>query len=257
MITKDQIHQYAKTLKTNEVTAFREYLQYIFLSVLYQHKSSGQVYFKGGTAIHIIYKAPRFSEDLDFSTQIEESSFTSLINATFSQLTQSEQLLFKERKTITGKRYMLHTTNLPTYPPVYINLDFSFREVVQIPESSILQTALPVLFTGFIFHESKEEIFAEKIRAIMTRKKGRDLYDLWYLATLGVTPDMKLVQNKLQYYQIPPAQQRDILKRCQAFPEQDFLQDLRPFVPIPERDKLPQFYTYIQAYLKQALSQKQ
>ena len=68
---------------------------------------------------------------------------------------------------------MLHTTNLPSYPPVYINLDFSFREVVQIPESSILQTALPVLFTGFIFHESKEEIFAEKIRAIMTRKRER------------------------------------------------------------------------------------
>ena len=129
MITKDQIHQYAKTLKTNEVTAFREYLQYIFLSVLYQHKSSGQVYFKGGTAIHIIYKAPRFSEDLDFSTQIEESSFTSLINATFSQLTQSEQLLFKERKTITGKRYMLHTTNLPSIRLSILILTFHFEKL--------------------------------------------------------------------------------------------------------------------------------
>lgn len=253
MITKDQIHHYAKILKTNEVTAFREYLQYVFLSVFYQHKTSSRVYFKGGTAIHIIYKAPRFSEDLDFSTQVKNSDFSKLITDTFSRLTQSEQLSFKERKTIAGKRYLLNTTNLPSYPPVFINLDFSFREKVQRPQSSIIETPLPVLFTEYIFHESKEELFAEKIRALMTRKKGRDLYDLWYLSTLGVKPDMKLVTDKLMYYNLSSISASEILTRCQAFPQGDFLQDLRPFVPIPERAKLLEFYAYIQAYLKKTL----
>jgi len=253
MITKDQIHQYAKLLQTNKVTAFREYLQYIFLSVLYQHKTSSRVFFKGDTAIHIIYKAPRFSENLDFSTQVKDSDFSKLMSDTFSRLTKSEQLSFKERKTIAGKRYQLNTTNLPSYPPVFINLDFSFREKVQRPQSSIIETPLPIVFTEFVFHESKEEVFAEKIRAVMTRKKGRDLYDLWYLSTLGVKPDMRLVTDKLTYYHLSPISTLEILARCQAFPQNAFLQDVRPFVPIPERTKLLEFYTYIQTYLKQTL----
>lgn len=45
----------------------REYFQHLFLSFLYSQKESEDIYFKGGTALKIIYHSPRFSEDLDFS----------------------------------------------------------------------------------------------------------------------------------------------------------------------------------------------
>ena len=39
----------------------------IFLSYLYQEPGSEKLLFKGGTALRIVFKSPRFSEDLDFS----------------------------------------------------------------------------------------------------------------------------------------------------------------------------------------------
>lgn len=250
----DQIKNFARDFKTNELTAFREYIQYLFLSVLYSHPASSHIYFKGGTAIHIIYQAPRFSEDLDFTSHLAGAAFSGLIDDLFSRLTQSDRLVFKERKTITGKRYMLAATNLPGLPSVYVNLDFSFREKVLQPERSIIQTTFPILFTEFVSHLSQKEMFAEKIRAIATRKKGRDLYDLWYLSTRGVKLDTKLVQQKLSYYHKEPITGLEILKRCENFSERDFVNDLRPFVPIPERTKLPQFFSYLKVYLKQNLT---
>ena len=41
-----------------------------------------------------------------------------------------------------------------------------------------------------------EEAFAEKIRALGTRTRGRDLYDCWYLLNQDVTIDAGLVERK-------------------------------------------------------------
>ena len=60
MITKNQIHSLAKKNKINETTIFREYLQILFLSDLYSKKQSKSIFFKGGTAMRIIYQSPRF-----------------------------------------------------------------------------------------------------------------------------------------------------------------------------------------------------
>ncbi|OGG30557.1 hypothetical protein A2973_05770 [Candidatus Gottesmanbacteria bacterium RIFCSPLOWO2_01_FULL_49_10] len=254
MITTDQMRSIANALKTNEMTALREYLQHLFLSVLYAHPSSSRIYFKGGTAIHIIYRAPRFSEDLDFTVELPREAFTKTLDETFTHLTKHERLLFKERKTIAGRRYMMSTNDLPGYPPTFINLDFSFREDVLQPEKSPITSDFPITFTGFVWHLSKEELFAEKIRAIMTRKKGRDLYDLWYLSTLGVRPEAAMVQKKFDYYRMKRADSTAIMSRCNSFSVADFIQDLRPFVPIPERAKLSEFYDYVQAHLATTLA---
>ncbi|MDP1722175.1 MAG: nucleotidyl transferase AbiEii/AbiGii toxin family protein [Candidatus Gottesmanbacteria bacterium] len=253
MITMDQVRAFAKALKTNDMTALREYLQYLFLSVLYSQLASSRIYFKGGTAIHLIYHAPRFSEDLDFTVMLPQKEFMKTIHDAFGYLTKHERLIFKERKTIAGKRYMMSTNDLPGYPPTFINLDFSFREDVLQPEKSVITSDFPIAFTGFIWHLSKEELYAEKIRAIMTRKKGRDLYDLWYLSTLGVRPDAVMVQKKLAYYQMNVENFDVILSRCRDFSVADFIADLRPFVPIEERAKLSDFYDYVQTYLKRVI----
>ncbi len=253
MMTMDQVRAVGKTLKTNEMTALREYLQHLFLSVLYSQPASSRVYFKGGTAIHIIYRAPRFSEDLDFTVMLAQKEFMKTIDDAFGYLIKHERLAFKERKTIAGKRYMMSTSDLPGYPPTFINLDFSFREDVLQPEKSVITSDFPIAFTGFVWHLSKEELYAEKIRAMMTREKGRDLYDLWYLSTLGVRPDAAMVQKKLAYYGMKREDADAIVSRCSTFSEADFIRDLRPFVPMPQRARLPQFFAYIQAYLREHL----
>ena len=254
MITKEQVFEIAKKKKINETVIFREYLQLFFLNKLYSYKKSGKIFFKGGTAIHLIYNASRFSEDLDFTVELKEKEFLTFILEVFKDILQEESLEFKERKTITGKRFLL--TALPDVLPfkTFVNLNFSFREKIIEPQKSIIKTeGYPLIFTSYIYHLSKEEIFAEKIRAVMTRKKGRDLYDLWYLANLGVNLKEDLVKEKLKYYHLKVIDREQILKRIGNFTEKEFILDLRPFVPLPEREKLKDFYRYIQDYLKEHL----
>ena len=253
MITRQQITQFARQFKTNEATVYREYLQLLFLNTLYNQPKSKDVFFKGGTAIHFIYGASRFSEDLDFTVNLRLENFQKMIGAIFSELISQFQLSFKEQKTIAGKRFVLNSQNIKDFPPAYIHLDFSFREDVLEPQKTIITTQYPVLFTSYVYHLSSNEIFSEKVRAIMTRKKGRDLYDLWFLSTIGASIKNDLVQKKLDYYKMVLNHQ-ELIERIVSFPKKDFILDLKPFVAIPERQKLDALYDYIQKYCQKYFS---
>ena len=181
MITIEQIHSLAKKKKINETTIFREYLQLLFLSKLYTRKQSQAIFFKGGTALHLIHKAPRFSEDLDFTVELKGKDFSNFIQKLFEEISKEGMIKFREKKSITGKRFLLKSESAILPYETFVNLDFSFREKIIFPQKSIIETDYPILFTSYIYHLSKDEIFAEKIRALLTRIKGRDLYDLWYL----------------------------------------------------------------------------
>lgn len=249
MITKDQINSFTRKFKTNESTVYREYLQILFLNKLYKYEKSSQVFFKGGTAIHFLFGASRFSEDLDFTVTVSESDFLSFIYVVFKEFEKEGEYSFKERKTITGKRFLL-TANRDVLPyATFINLDFSFREKVLRPEKSTFDTPYPVIFTSFIYHLSREEIYAEKIRALLTRQKGRDLFDLWFLSSQGVLINNDLVKEKLKYYKRIDFTNKEILNIIENFSEKEFETDMRPFIPIDERNKLKQRFEYIQTYL--------
>lgn len=253
MITRDQVSLLAKKHQINETTIFREYLQLLFLSRFYSFPESREVFFKGGTALHLIYKAPRFSEDLDFTVELGKKRFLDFIKRVFQKASKEIDVDFKERRTIIGRRFLLtaHPSILPY--KTFVNLDFSFREKVLEPHKSIIETDYPILFTSYVYHLSKEEIFAEKIRAVLTREKGRDIYDLWFLLNRGVSVDSKLIKEKLKYYHLKRIEIKTIIERIEQFPEKKFVQDIRPFVPVNERNKLPQFFAYLKSYLKEKL----
>lgn len=254
MISKDQIHSLAKKNKINETVVFREYLQLFFLEELYSQNQSKNIFFKGGTALHLIHKSPRFSEDLDFTVELEEKNFLDFIWKLFDGLSKKEAVTFKEKKTIAGKRFLL-TADASALPyKTFVNLDFSFREKVLEPQKSVIDTNFPVIFTSYIYHLSKEEIFAEKIRALLKRAKGRDLYDLWYLTTQGTFLKKELIKEKLKYYHLEDIGKDDMLKKVKSFSKKDFVLDLRPLVPIDERDKLESFFDYVQDYLEKKLN---
>lgn len=256
MITTTQLTQFVKRFKTNETSVYREYLQIMMLKAIYDDPMGKTIYFKGGTAIHLLFGGPRFSEDLDFTVSGSESAFLEIFERAVKRIGALEDIAIKKRATIAGNRWLLTAHPSILRFPIYLTLDFSFRERVLDPQQSTLTSVFPIVFTSYVHHLSMEEILAEKVRAILTRRKGRDLYDLWYLSTRGVTLDAKLVQQKLSYYHQEPITGVVIVKRCQAFSERDFVLDLRPFVPIPERQGLPQLFSYVQSYLAQTLGQE-
>jgi len=254
MITRDQIALLAKTLKTNEPTILREYLQVWFLSRLYSFPKSENIFFKGGTALHLIFGCPRFSEDLDFTVDFSAKRFSSFIEDVFKKVAKEEAVEFKERKTIAGKRFLLTASPSIVHYRTFVSLDFSFREKVLDPKKSIVKSPYPVLFTTYLYHLSKEEIFAEKIRAVLTRERGRDIYDLWFLLNSGVLTDNKLVKNKLKHYHLEEAEKKDVIARIEDFSREKFILDLRPFVPLNEREKLGSFFEYLRDYLNKNLN---
>jgi predicted nucleotidyltransferase component of viral defense system len=250
MITKEQVYSLAKKNKVTETVIFREYLQLLFLSQLYPQKESQRIFFKGGTALHFIYKAPRFSEDLDFTVGLKEEDFLALMHKLFRILSKTEAISFKKRKTIVGRKFLLTASATVLPYETFVSLDFSFREKVLEPQKTIIETDYPVLFSSYIYHLSKEEIFAEKIRAILTRGKGRDLYDLWYLVNQQVELDRDLVNEKLKYYHLEHLGKEKILKKIEEFSKKAFVLDMRPLLPFNQRDRLPDFFEYVKDFLR-------
>ncbi len=252
MISQEQVRDLAKKNRINETVIFREYLQIVFLQKLYQKTPSQNIFFKGGTAIHLLYQAPRFSEDLDFSVTLPMSDFNAYVAGVLKRMEDEEDVTWKERKSVAGKQFLLTAGKTLPYQAT-IALDFSFREKVLAGDRSLLQTAYPVLFTSFVHHLSQEELLADKIRAVMTRRKGRDLYDLWYLLSRGVKVRRDMVRKKLAYYKVSEAAPADIIQRVASFPKKDFVLDLRPFVPLNERERLSEFFDVLQAQIRKAL----
>lgn len=253
MIIQEQLKKLSKEKKISEAIIYREYLQLLFLSEFYKVRTSRLVFFKGGTALHLILGADRFSEDLDFTIELEEDFFSNFIMEFFKKFSKIGNFQFKERKTLTGKRFLIVAKEDILPYKTFINLDFSFREKVLVPEKSIVKTDYPIIFSSFVYHPSKEEIFAEKIRAIFTRTKGRDLYDIWFLLNQGVKLDEKLVRKKMRYYNLEKIQKTDISKKIERFSKKDFILDLRPFVSIDKREHLGDLFDFVKEYLIQNL----
>ncbi len=248
MISLEQLKFYAKKYKINESTVAREFVQVTFLKELYEQRFSKEVFFKGGTAIRLIYGSKRFSEDLDFTVTLSERLFMNKLNVFFKQLSQKYPFTFKEKAALSGKTFLL-TADIPNLNSrCYVNLDFSMREDVLNPVQAILKTEYPIIVQSFINCLSKDEIFAEKIRAILKREKYRDLYDLWVLYELGVSPSKDLINKKLAFYG-EKYNKKLLLGSLKKFKKADFIQYLRPFVSLNERGKLGDLFDYINRYL--------
>lgn len=252
MITASQLGDLVKSKKIGESVVFREYLQLLFLQKIYSFNLSEKVFFKGGTAIHLIYGAPRYSEDLDFTVELTKYELDKLLPKVFSGLENEYAMKFIDRKSLAGKRYTMSCRSVDGRYDMFVNLDFSFRESILERVTSRIETDFPLVFDNYVHHLSDGEMLAEKIRAITSREKGRDLYDIWYLMARGTKIDEVLMAKKLAYFN-EKLDWDKIKGRVEKFDKKKFVLDLRPFVTIGERDKLDKLFDYVQDYLKDKL----
>ncbi|MEI6462685.1 MAG: nucleotidyl transferase AbiEii/AbiGii toxin family protein [bacterium] len=253
MISLEEIKNISRKLKIDEGVVAREYIQILFLNELYSQSFSKYIFFKGGTAIRLIYKGTRFSEDLDFTVNINESEFEESMHKFLSTLSNKYLIKSKEKKSVSGKSFLL-TATIPGFKTdIFIRLDFSFRENVLEPQSKVLLSDYPLLINSFVQVLSIDEIIAEKIRAIMTRDKARDIYDIWVLLQLGGKLNIELINKKLDFYK--EKFDKDLLiSRVRNVEKESFVKDLQAFIPINERGKLPDLLDFIKAFISEKVS---
>lgn len=199
MFTKETLSALARKYQTSEFpNIVREYSQHLFLSELYKLPDAEKMLFKGGTALHIIYGSPRFSEDLDFSLfDVEERSIKEFTENLFiDALTKIGQIGaivdLKEASATSGGYFGVATFKMGEYPPVGVEINISSRNGrgVTAEADSIVSDFIP---TYTIFHLPKEKIVEEKIfSALPQRKKERDFYDLYFMLRKGmITAEQK------------------------------------------------------------------
>ena len=236
MITKEQVQELTKKFSIDWYSVIREYFQIIFLSCLYEDKVSHEVFFKGGTAIRLLLNSFRFSEDLDFTTNLNSEDLEKLVSKTVKKINLiAQNVTFKRLKSIdkTFTGTLGFQSDEYKYP-LNIHIDFSYREKPLTQKESVLETIFPVSPYPLVVHMSWEEILAEKVRALMTRAKGRDLFDIWYLLSKGIAIDMKLANKKMELYN-KQIKKEDIVNKIKSFKEEILINDLNKYLPSTHR----------------------
>ena len=184
---------------------------------------------------------------------VENGIFEKLCSRFFPAFCENMGLSIKEREVRAGKNYLV-TYSGPVLPfEVFVNLVFSFREKPKYTSYSVVRTPFPVLFTDFVHHLEPREVLAEKLRAILTRSKGRDLFDTWFLLAKGVKIDWDLVGRKMAYYPEVDWSKDRIAAAVNGYPFSKFKKDLRPFLPLDYRKKLESIYKTVQKVVLEEL----
>jgi len=231
MITDTDINKLSKKYQIDRYSIIKEYIQLVFLKYLYTDKTGNGIYFKGGTLIHLLLKSFRFSEDLDFSANI------AVVQAEIPDITF--ELKKRWPDAFSGQIYY-NIAGMKT--PLTIKIEISGRDKPLTKAITLLETEFPIIPYPLIVHMDWEEVFAEKIRALIVRKKGRDLFDLWFLFSKEVPLNLEMVKKKLSFYDINP----DLniiseLKKCiTEFKDKKIEADLRKFLPLSHRNWLKQ-----------------
>ncbi|MBI4068329.1 nucleotidyl transferase AbiEii/AbiGii toxin family protein [Candidatus Kaiserbacteria bacterium] len=197
MISKEVLQAVATRYHTSVApNVVREYFQHEFLSEFYRLPGAEHLFFKGGTALRIVYGSPRFSEDLDFSVfGVPTAAAAGLVEDLFLRALAVMQrsgihvdLDAKSDATLGGYfgRAEFSAPSMSDFQPVGMEINVSTRNGRAIlgEVDSIANDFVP---TYTLIHLSQSDLVEEKIfGALIKRKKPRDFYDLYFIMRRGM-----------------------------------------------------------------------
>jgi len=233
MLTRAQIQRLAQRNHIGIQVQERDYLQHLLLSLLYNR--SQVLSFKGGTALRLVYRGNRYSEDLDFNGPDDVDALRHLWRDVVADLRDFGILAEVRNEWESGVGYSF---DVSYQRPLYDGHDRSKGkvriDVNRRPESVETQRELvtsdyddvrPFVVTVLTL----EHLMAEKVRALLVRGKPRDLYDVWLLLSQGVSPDRALIERKLALYDM--AFSVEALEEALTRVRTGWERDLQPLLP--------------------------
>ena len=202
MISLEQLKELARK---SGLTVYQQEKDYFLKLFLYSYfKRYEDAIFKGGTCIRYLFGFDRFSEDLDFNLNISPEKFKTQTRKTIKELESIgiESYFIKEEQFEDA-----YTCEVGFNGPLYrgtaqtrnkIRIDAGKRiGTLKEPEWRLIPSEYPETREQFlVLMMNEEEMLAEKVIALMERRKGRDLYDVWFLLEKGVQFDEELFYKK-------------------------------------------------------------
>lgn len=201
MISKEELQKIAMETGLALYQQEKDYLLKLFL--FYYYRQFSNAIFKGGTCLKYLLGIPRFSEDLDFNVR-KQKQFKEQVHAVLAHISRLGISSYFIKEELFPDAY---TCEIGFHGPLWtgtpqtqnkFRIDAGYRMgTLQKPEWKLAKSEYPETGPSFlVLAMAMEEMMAEKIIALQQRRKGRDLYDLWFLKNAGVTLNKKLLQKK-------------------------------------------------------------
>jgi predicted nucleotidyltransferase component of viral defense system len=210
----------------------------VLVSMFQDAVISEQLAFRGGTALHKLYLNParRYSEDIDL-VQIVPGSIGGLLDALQEIL---NEFLGKPRRSQKERSVTLTyrmDSEGPPVVPLRLKVEINTREHFTV--YGFYKRPFMVRsrwFTGEcgITTFELEELLATKVRALYQRRKGRDLFDLWYGLKEGKADAAKVMRIFKEYMKAEghSISAGDYEKNIEAkVKHAGFVEDVTPLLP--------------------------
>jgi predicted nucleotidyltransferase component of viral defense system len=199
---------------------------------------SEQLAFRGGTAFHKLYFNParRYSEDIDL-VQIVTGPIGGLLDALQAVLNIFlGKPVRKQKERSVTLTYRMESEGPPVVP-LRLKVEINTREHFTV--LGFCKRPFNVRsrwFTGEceITTFEMEELLATKVRALYQRRKGRDLFDLWYGLTVGKADAERIVDLFKAYIKAEGGsiKRNDYEKNIEAkMKHPGFIEDVNPLLP--------------------------
>lgn len=226
MLSQTTLKEFATRFQTTEANIMREYLQNIVLSHLYHHPLSDKLAFKGGTALRLLFNSPRFSEDLDFSGALRAYHVKEILEETFQEISR-ETIPFEivDSSPTSGGYFALY--RFEVYNQIIgIEFNFSFRQSVKTEPIVVITPLIPDYQCMAL---PLKQMVKEKMEALLSRKKPRDFFDLYFL-----------LRARKEIGVIIPLKER-LLKEVSRLDAKMIQRELKIFLPISMHQILKDF----------------
>ena len=194
MLSKVNLERFTKLQQTSVQNVVREYCQHLFLSYLYQNPGSEKLLFKGGTALRIILKSPRFSEYLDFTgAGITHKEIEELFTNTLANIEKTGMTVHVTEATQTTGGYLGIAVFEAYDIKINVQMEVSLRKSKGFKKTRGLITSNYIPAYTLV-HLSVDDIILGKLQALTARHKPRDFYDYFFLLS-GDYPAARTKEN--------------------------------------------------------------
>jgi predicted nucleotidyltransferase component of viral defense system len=202
MISTQQLKEISRKTGLSLYQQEKDYFLKLFLYTYF--RKNGDAVFKGGTCLRYLFGFDRFSEDLDFNLARSPIEF----KAQVGKVVKEFGFIGIDAHFIKEEQFKdVYTCEIGFNGPLYrgtaqtrnrIRIDAGRRTgTLKDPEWRLVSSEYPETREQFlVLTMNEEEMLVEKAIALMERKKGRDLYDVWFMLQKEVRVNKELLDKK-------------------------------------------------------------